>query len=446
MLGLGSGLSFGGAPSAPVPNPIRNALSLVADDYLTFPLSTSAYWEGIFHGSFSIGVWIKPTDGVPSSQEYVYGSSFRDSNLKVHSIGLSFQAATGRIVFSHNCISDFYTEISSSQLFANGQSDWVHVLVVSELNEGGNTDDKIYVNGELHTTTAVGALSSANHKLFDMGNHTIRVGGLGNDGDYGATANGMVGSLDEFAVWDDTLTAAEVLAVYNSAKPFDLNAASSDGNYPTSAASDLQVYLRMGDGTNDNITPLTGNQIEIFNQAINPAAGVEMIVNGDFSSSAMSTSGGLDTYSGFKEIVADELTIVGGFMKIGQTVVANGNATAVALAANGSTDALAVGAGAYGYILKYEIQSKGAGFVGFSAIIGGTTYALPEEVGHNTAYLTSGSANAEFQLINEHAADAAADSCHILLKNVSLKLVANNQTAIGVGVSDLDTETYNDLA
>tara|TARA_R110001583_G_scaffold12670_8_gene56039 strand:- start:1746 stop:3086 length:1341 start_codon:yes stop_codon:yes gene_type:complete len=446
MLGLGGGLSFSGAPSVPVPNPIRNALTLVADDYLTFPLSTSAYWENIFHGSFSIGVWIKPTDGVPSSQEYVYGSAFRDSSNLVHSIGLSFQAATGKILFSHNCRSDFYTEISSSQLFANGQSDWVHVLVVSQLNEGGNTDDKIYVNGELHTTTAVGALTSANHKLFDMGNHTIRVGGVGNDGNYGATSNGMVGSLDEFAVWDDTLTAAEVLAVYNSAKPFDLNAASSDGNYPTSAASDLQVYLRMGDGTNDNITPLTGNQIEILNQAINPTAGVEMIVNGNFSSTSSTESGGLDTYSGFKEIVADEITMNGGFMQIGQTVVANGNATAVALAANGSTDVLAIGAGAYGYILKYEIEEKGAGFVGLSAIIGGTTYALPEEVGHNTAYLTSGSANAEFQLINEHVADEAADNCHVILENVSLKFYATNQTALGVGVSGLDTETYNDLA
>ena len=99
----------------------------------------------------------------------------------------------------------------------------------------------------------------------------------------------------------------------------------------------------------------------------------------------------------------------------------------------------------YGYILKYEIEEIGAGFVGFSAIIGGTTYALPEEVGHNTAYLTSGTSQ-EFQLINEHAEDAAADNCYIILENVSLKLVANNQTAIGVGVSDLDTETYNDLA
>ena len=439
MLGLGSGLSFSGVLSAPVPNPIRNALSLVADDYITFPLSTSTYWRDIFRGSFSFGMWVKPTDGQPSAVHAVFGVSYNTGfGGTYNQVALRIDTA-GKLIFDQNSNADFYLEKTDAAVFVNGQNDWVHVLVVSELNEGSATDAKIYVNGELEATTASNSLSSANHKLLNISTRTPRLGAVN-----GLTAPGMVGNVDEFAVWDDTLTAAEVLAIYNSAKPFDLNAASSDGNYPTSAASDLQVYLRMGDGTNDNITPLTGNQIEIFNQAINPAAGIESIVNGDFASNSSSESGGLDTYSGFKEIVADEITIVGGFLRIQQTVVANGNATAVALAASGSTDVLLLG-GEYGYILKYEIEEKGAGFVGFSAIIGGTTYALPEEVGHNTAYLTSGTSR-EFQLINEHVADEAVDNCYIILESISLKLVANNQTAIGVGVSDLDTETYNDLA
>ena len=440
MLGLGSGLSFGGAPSAPIPNPIRNAISLVTGDYLTFPLSSAAYWQAFFRGTFSFGMWVKPTDGQPAAIQGIFGlSNFNGTgNFTSHVIQLSIEA-DGKLSFKHQSNAyGSYTEKTDAAVFVNGQNDWVHVLVVSELNEGSNTDNKIYINGELEATTADGSVSSANHKLFYAG-ASPKLGAID-----GLTMAGMVGNVDDFAFWDADITAAEALAIYNSAKPFDLNAASSDGNYPTSAANDLQVYLRMGDGTNDNITPLTGNQIEIFNQAINPAAGIESIVNGNFASNSSSESGGLDTYSGFKEIVADEITINGGFLKIEQTVVANGNATAVALAASGSTDVLLLG-GVYGYILKYEIEEIGAGFVGFSAIIGGTTYALPEEVGHNTAYLTSGTSQ-EFQLINEHAEDAAADNCYIILENVSLKLVANNQTAIGVGVSDLDTETYNDLA
>lgn len=442
MLGLGSGLSFGGVPSGPVPNPIRNALTLVADDYLTFPLSTPTYWQDIFRGSFSLGMWVKPTDGQPAAANAIFGAFFVTAITFVfNQLSLRIERS-GKLRFTQQSNGDNYVEQTDAAIFVDGQNDWVHVLVVSELNEGGDTDVKIYVNGELEATTATDALSSTNHKLMNFGTFTPKLGAIAN---LPAMA-GMAGSLDEFAVWDDTLTAAEVLAIYNGAKPFNLDAASSDGNYPSSAAVDLQVYLRMGDGTNDNITPLTGNQIEIFNQAINSSGGVEMIVNGDFTDNSSTESGGLDTYSGFKEIVAGEISMAGSFMQISQTVVANGNATAVALAANGSTDVLVIGAGVYGYILRYNIEEKGAGFVGLSAIIGGTTYALPEELGNNTAYLTSGDANAEFQLINEHVADAAADNCFVILENVSLKFMANNQTAIGVGVSDLDTETYNDLA
>ena len=208
------------------------------------------------------------------------------------------------------------------------------------------------------------------------------------------------------------------------------------------------MYLRIGDGTNDNISPTTGEEILIINQALNTGV-TDVVTNGNFSSSSKTTDGGgLDTYSGWKEEVAGEITIIGDFLQITQTVVANGNATAVALTSGGSSDILLPAAIAYR--LKYKIQEKGPNFVGLSAHLGGTVTALPEvafsagvHTGINIAYLTSGT-DQQFKLINEHVADETATNCYVILDDVSLEVISDAQFALGV--SGLDTETYNDLA
>jgi|10_taG_2_1085330.scaffolds.fasta_scaffold13194_5 hypothetical protein len=60
----------------------------------------------------------------------------------------------------------------------------------------------------------------------------------------GDSSNYFPGHLDDIAVWDDVLTDDEVTAIYNSGVPIDLT--SNSGDYTSS--SDLEFYLKMGDG------------------------------------------------------------------------------------------------------------------------------------------------------------------------------------------------------
>jgi len=57
--------------------------------------------------------------------------------------------------------------------------------------------------------------------------------------------------IDEPAVWDKELTAAEITELYNGGTPFDLT--------QHSAASNLVSWWRMGDDPSDDATGTTGN-------------------------------------------------------------------------------------------------------------------------------------------------------------------------------------------
>tara|TARA_Y100000590_G_scaffold271798_1_gene305105 strand:- start:491 stop:5827 length:5337 start_codon:yes stop_codon:yes gene_type:complete len=63
------------------------------------------------------------------------------------------------------------------------------------------------------------------------------------------------GSIDEVALWDDALSAAEITALYNSGTALDVK--SNSGNYTSS--TNLKGYWKMEEGTGTSITDLSGN-------------------------------------------------------------------------------------------------------------------------------------------------------------------------------------------
>jgi len=68
-------------------------------------------------------------------------------------------------------------------------------------------------------------------------------------------SNEFVGLVDEVAVWDDDLTAAEVAALYNSGAP--LSASTNAGDY--TSQGDLQAYWLMNEGSGSTIADTTTN-------------------------------------------------------------------------------------------------------------------------------------------------------------------------------------------
>jgi hypothetical protein len=121
------------------------------------------------------------------------------------------------------------------------QDKWTFISVV--FNTSSTT---LYINGN-----SVGTASysySGDFSIFDnQGNYVIGKNA-------GASGYEFSGNIDEVAVWNDALTAAEVTALYNSGVALD--ALSNSGNYTSSA--DIKGYWKMEEGTGTTLTDLSG--------------------------------------------------------------------------------------------------------------------------------------------------------------------------------------------
>ena len=123
-------------------------------------------------------------------------------------------------------------------LFANttlSTGAWYHILAT----RSGNTVT-IYVNGVADgTTTYSGTANSSSEPLtFGYGFHSH-----------------YSGQLDEVAIWDVALDAADVTSLYNSGN--GLKASANSGNYDNSA--DLVGYWKFNEGTGSTLTDNTSN-------------------------------------------------------------------------------------------------------------------------------------------------------------------------------------------
>jgi len=188
------------------------------NDYVTTPIDAdlqampSTTWSG----------WIKPT-GV-SGWQIIFGMEDGgwDRMLLIEpGGGLSLGHTNNR----------WQTGIS----IATGA--WQHVAVVYD-----NGAMRFYYNGIAYaTTTTEGNHSSAG---------TFTIGGNQSPG-----GNYYRGLIDEVAVWNEALTAAEITTLYNSG--IGLDAASNSGNY--ASASNLVGYYKMNEGTGTTIADASSN-------------------------------------------------------------------------------------------------------------------------------------------------------------------------------------------
>ena len=120
---------------------------------------------------------------------------------------------------------------------------WYHLVITND----GSTS-KIYLDGN---TTPIGTGSDPTNYVAAP----LKVGGyFGNDFYF----NGLI---DEFAIWDATLSGDDANAIYNDGVPNDLDSAAS---YDTDRTSNLIGWWRMGDegtwdGTNWTIPDASTN-------------------------------------------------------------------------------------------------------------------------------------------------------------------------------------------
>ena len=124
---------------------------------------------------------------------------------------------------------------------------WKHFVFVWVDNGSGDGYYNIYMNG-INSTN----LNENNGSLDSyLSWNQVRIG---RDGSTAASTN-WPGAVDEFATWDESLSAAEILALYNNGNP--INVLNDQGNYVSSA--NLTHYYQMNEGSGTSVEDSKGS-------------------------------------------------------------------------------------------------------------------------------------------------------------------------------------------
>lgn len=234
MLGLGASILSPYIESAAA---FSNTKSLSFDgtnDYVDTNYTSNA----LFRDSISISLWVKPTDGQPSSNQTLMGVE-AGANADQAIMQLSSLGAVSLLHASNSSLNYVTTD---SAVFSNGaQSDYTHIVITEEKVSSGNAATKIYINKVDTASSALGSgffvISEANFNAFDHGGLELNIGAANDDGTQDTFYGGLI---DEVAVFNKKLSSGEVEAIYNSGVPKDES--SHDG---------LLMYYRFEDDVTD---------------------------------------------------------------------------------------------------------------------------------------------------------------------------------------------------
>ena len=211
------------------------------DDYV----DTGATFNTTFVGSFTISMWVKPDDG-QGAVNYLFGSANNGTNDAIRSLIRD----TGKIhfVFKAHDGQELNLDTDAAH-FDNGvQTSWTHLAFVVTITGTGadKTTALVYVNGSsVAFTYTPQDLVASKHLQWET-DQNLSIGAYNNNGT--TNTNPLEGKIDEVSIWNVSLDANNVAAIYNSGRPTNL--ALNSGNYNQSSA--LQAYYRMGNGTFDD--------------------------------------------------------------------------------------------------------------------------------------------------------------------------------------------------
>ena len=178
--------------------------------------------------NWSIQAWIDPT-AIPTNS---YNDYFIHKN-KTYRIGLEYTASGVEVMGSIRYSGDYYNVNSGDQNFyVTTGGGWYHVVLTFN-----GTNLILYVNGDEKDTYSNSSLSTTDQS---------GVLSIGRRHDTGSLY--FNGKIDEVALWNTSLSANAVTALYNSGS--SLSASTNSGNYTSSG--NLVFYLQMQQNLEDS--------------------------------------------------------------------------------------------------------------------------------------------------------------------------------------------------
>lgn len=235
MIGLGLHINNVKSVSAPFTNTLSTLFDGV-DEFANINSVLSALATTTV-GTWSL--WIKPVDATPSASEIVVGFGDTDGDTRL----LMLVTTTGRLCTFMSRIGSVRWGLDTDNVvFANDT--WAHIAIVQD-----GVFPVIYFNG----VAPAQAFYNTNDQPFWF-NDALDLD-TGRLGDYNYNSLGEIshfnGNIDEPRFWNTNLSAAQILATYNSGVPLDPSLE------PLQAS--LVTDFRMGDGDSfPTITDSTG--------------------------------------------------------------------------------------------------------------------------------------------------------------------------------------------
>jgi len=262
------------------------------DEYI----DTGATFQSTIQGDHSISVWVKPTDGQPSSTNILSGYK----NSSEEDIMYLAILSTGKVRYYLNANGDSALCDTDSAVFADGQADWTHIVITAKKDQSISTGYNLYINGVLTKT------ANADIADDDWGDFATDVNLTIGAYNYNGTIQlHYTGGMSDFAIYNKVLSANEVRQIYNGREPFN--------HKESSFASNLVSWYRMGDGTLDGYN-LIGDEV-------NPTLGSELITgftNGDtypldtLTTSGRDVSAAVETTGNWGGFASNQLGITAG--------------------------------------------------------------------------------------------------------------------------------------
>ena len=248
MLGLGSGLT-GGVPVSKFTN-YSGSFDGTAD---FVKINEAAALKPT--AALSVSFWAKPNtwDPTSGSDTDVFFGCLYSGGWLVKLINSSGNATTigGMVSVANNgTTSPGYLEPNVNETTTEALTGWNHIVMTYD-----GTTVKLYVNGgTTGVTNAAHGVGSTQAINYHASNSTpIMLGAdASNDTDGADFYHGL---LDDVAVFNDDLSAAEVTAIYNNGAPFDLT--ENKGDYVSSG--DLIGYWLFEEGTGTSVADSSTN-------------------------------------------------------------------------------------------------------------------------------------------------------------------------------------------
>jgi hypothetical protein len=185
-------------------------------DGTTDYVNTNHTFHSVFKKSFSINLWVRPDEGYPSGNQYMFGcDNFDMVHYSIKKVDLSFDSEGNyNAAYGIGLNSEPLEVIAitvSDLLFNTSEPPWTMISYVVEAETYGSYRTlKIYVNGQ-PTNQGTGYLD----EYYYLSNTNLALGALLS----GSTSSGLLkGSLDDVMIFDKALSSDEVWKLYMNAQ------------------------------------------------------------------------------------------------------------------------------------------------------------------------------------------------------------------------------------